>query len=79
MKWLDRIALLPLSIAAIFLALAPFKPQPHLLEKLDMLLSGTLTRPIDVFDLFLHATPAVLLAIKLARTAQRRGASSHES
>ncbi len=67
MKWIDRIALLPLAVVAGGLALAPFTPQPHLFEKLGMLWSGTLTRPIDIFDLFLHATPLALLAVRLAR------------
>ena len=44
--------------------LSPFKPEPHLVEKLRMLFTGTLTRPLDIFDLFFHATPLILLAIK---------------
>ena len=47
------------------LALAPFRPEPHLIEKLRMLSQGTLTRPVDIFDLLLHGTPLVLLLIKL--------------
>ena len=31
----------------LLLGLAPFYPQPHLVEKLGMLMSGTLIRPID--------------------------------
>ncbi|MFW2441017.1 MAG: RND transporter, partial [Arenicellales bacterium] len=46
------------------LGLAPFSPQPHVLEKLAMLFDGTLSRPIDIFDLALHGTPWVLLIIK---------------
>jgi hypothetical protein len=45
------------------LGLAPYWP-PHILEKLFMLFSGRLVRPIDWFDLFLHSTPWVLLALK---------------
>ncbi len=67
MAWLDRIPLGPLLIAALLLGLAPFQPEPHLWEKLKMLAAGTLSRPIDIFDLFLHGTPAVLLLLKLAR------------
>jgi hypothetical protein len=37
-----------------------------------MLLQGTLSRPIDIFDLFLHTTPLVVLAVRLWRDAQRR-------
>jgi hypothetical protein len=56
-----------LAIAALLLGLAPFVPEPHLWEKLKMLVAGTLSRPIDIFDLFLHGTPVVLLALKLLR------------
>ncbi|MCW8840817.1 MAG: RND transporter [Gammaproteobacteria bacterium] len=67
MKWLDKIPLGTLVIAALLLGLAPFTPEPHMWEKLKMLADGTLIRPIDIFDLLMHATPAVLLAIKLMR------------
>jgi len=65
MKWLDRIPYALLLPLALLLALAPFTPEPHLWEKLKMLFAGTLARPIDIFDLFLHATPLVLLLLKL--------------
>ena len=32
-----------------------------------MLLAGTLTKPIDIFDLLLHGTPILLLGLKLLR------------
>jgi hypothetical protein len=51
------------------LGLAPFSPQPHVVEKAAMLLNGTLSKPIDIFDLVLHGTPWVLLAVKLTREA----------
>ena len=38
-----------------------------------MLAAGTLIRPIDIFDLFLHGTPLVLLLLKFALEV-RRGA-----
>lgn len=56
----------PLLIgAALLLGLAPFAPQPHLLEKLQMLLRGELVRGIDIFDLCFHLAPALLLVAKL--------------
>jgi len=67
MTWLDKIPFPTLIIIAVLLGLAPFTPQPHLLEKLQMLFAGTLSKPIDIFDLFLHGTPLVLLAIKTVR------------
>jgi hypothetical protein len=71
MKWLDRIPYTLLLPAALFLALAPFSPEPHLWEKLKMLAAGTLVRPIDIFDLFLHGTPLVLLILKSFRGFQQ--------
>ena len=50
-------------LACLTLGLAPFSP-PHIWEKLQMLLQGRLVRPIDWFDLFLHATPWLLLILK---------------
>jgi hypothetical protein len=67
LKWLDDVPLSMLAIAALLLGLAPFVPEPHLWEKLKMLFAGTLSRPIDIFDLFLHGTPVVLLVLKLLR------------
>ena len=75
MKWLDRISYLYIVPLAIFLALAPFSPEPHLWEKLKMLFDGTLVRPVDVFDLFLHGTPLVILMLKLLRGSRGRDAS----
>lgn len=67
MHLLDKIPLPTLIIIALALGLAPFSPQPHLWEKLNMLVDGTLSRPVDIFDLFLHGTPAMLLVLKLLR------------
>jgi len=54
-----------LLVIAIFLSLAPFTPEPHLWQKIKMLFDASLTKPIDIFDLFLHGTPLVLLIMKL--------------
>ncbi len=73
MSYLDQIPLNPLVLAALTLGLAPFLPEPHIWEKLKMLAAGDLVRPIDIFDLLLHAAPWVLLAAKLARQAATSG------
>lgn len=58
---------------AVLLGLAPFLPQPHLVEKIGMLIAGTLVKPIDIFDLFWHAWPLALLAWKgIMEMTQRR-------
>ncbi len=59
---LDLRFLLPVSL---LLALAPFAPEPHLLEKLRMLSEGTLSLPIDIFDLLMHGSGLVLTATRL--------------
>ena len=69
MSWVDRTELWIFVAAALTLGLAPFVPEPHVWEKLGMLADGTLTRPIDIFDLLLHGTPWALLGIKLGRMA----------
>ena len=72
MSWIDGLPLPLVLVAAVLLGLAPFRPEPHLWEKLKMLASGTLVRPIDIFDLLLHATPVALLLVKLGRMAYLR-------
>ena len=67
LKYIDKIPLLPLAMAAIFMSLAPFAPEPHLIEKLRMLSNAELTKGIDIFDLFWHSFLIVLLAIRLVR------------
>lgn len=68
-KWIDDLPLTLLIIASLLLGLAPFQPEPHLWQKLNMLLDGSLSQPIDIFDLFMHGSPMVLLIIKLIRMA----------
>ena len=67
MAWLDQFSLTLIILACILLGLAPFFPEPHIWEKLKMLAAGDLTRPLDIFDLILHATPFVVLILKLVR------------
>ena len=70
LAWIDRLPLTLFVAAALTLGLAPFLPEPHVWEKIRMLANGELARPIDIFDLILHATPWLLLAIKVARSAR---------
>ena len=67
LQFLDKIPYIHLIIISVLLGLAPFKPMPHLVEKIQMLMQGTLTKPIDIFDLFFHATPILLLLIKAGK------------
>ena len=66
--WQSRINAIPILyfvLACLTLGLAPFTPEPHVWEKLRMLAGGTLTRPLDIFDLVLHGLPWVLLVLRL--------------
>lgn len=74
MKWLDETPLWMVAVGALALGLAPFMPEPHLVEKFRMLFAGTLVKPIDIFDLLMHASLPVLLAVKLVRLALARKA-----
>ena len=67
MEWLDKIPLIMLALIAMFMLFAPFTPEPHLWEKYKMFRAGTLTRPIDIFDVVWHLLPTALLIAKLIR------------
>ena len=70
LKLLDSTPYLPLILLAVFMLLAPFRPMPHVVEKLIMLKNGTLTRPLDIFDLLFHLAPTVVLVLKWVRGLQ---------
>ena len=65
---LDKISYPVIAVIAVFMLLAPFRPMPHVVEKLIMLKNGALTRPIDIFDLFFHLVPTVVLLLKIVRS-----------
>lgn len=67
MHWIDRIPLVWLALVALWLAVAPIVPEPHLIEKLRLLSQGELVRPLDLGDLLLHSLPLILLALRLWR------------
>jgi hypothetical protein len=71
MKWLDSFPWSVVIIGGLALALAPFSPEPHLWEKLKMWHTGALNRPIDIFDLALHATGPLLILLKAMRMVLR--------
>jgi hypothetical protein len=72
MQFIDRIPYPVLIVLTLIMLGAPFVPEPHLVEKMRMLAEGTLTRPLDIFDVFWHLLPAALLALKVARRNRRK-------
>ena len=69
--FLDKIPYSILIVIAILMLLAPFRPMPHVVEKLMMLKNGNLTRPIDIFDLFYHLIPTILVILKIMRSLKK--------
>jgi hypothetical protein len=66
LKVIDSIPLPHFIVLSLFLGLAPFFPEPHLVQKINMLMNEGLHKPLDMFDLLLHGTPWVLLVVKLS-------------
>ena len=76
MRWIDKVPFLLLLVVALWMAVAPINPEPHLVEKFRMLAQGSLTRPLDIFDLVYHLLPMVLLVLKLWRWRKLRAMRS---
>lgn len=68
-KLLEYKFLIPL---VLLLGFAPFLPQPHIVEKISMLMAGSLKKPLDVFDLVWHAWPFLLLAYRISRDIRQK-------
>lgn len=73
MQILDSVNWTFLILICLTLGLAPFVPEPHIVEKLRMLFQGQLAKPIDIFDLLMHGAPWIVLALKLVREATKSG------
>jgi hypothetical protein len=57
MQFIDNIPLSVLLFLCILLGLAPFAPEPHIVEKLRMLIQGNMKNPIDIFEFLYHSAP----------------------
>lgn len=51
-------------VAALLAGLAPFAPQPHLMEKVTKITTGSPMRPIDYFDMVFHLFPTLVIFLK---------------
>lgn len=68
-----------LIVLAVLMLGAPFVPEPHLVEKARMAMNGTLTRPIDIFDVVWHLLPTALLVWKTVLWRRERMAVKGQS
>ncbi|MBT3226111.1 MAG: RND transporter [Deltaproteobacteria bacterium] len=75
MNWIANLKWSLVLILCLTVGLAPFSP-PHIWEKLQMLFAGDLKQLIDWFDLLLHGSPWILLLLKIAIFASKKGQSS---
>ena len=64
-KLLNRISLQTLIVLAIFLAVAPVLPAPHLWQKITGLLAGEWNGLMDFVDIAFHVSPSILLYLKI--------------
>jgi hypothetical protein len=69
LNFLDGISYPTLIIFALIMLVLPYpsQPMPHVVEKLIMLRDGELKRFIDIFDLFFHTAPTLVLIVKFVK------------
>ena len=72
-RFIETMPTLVLAVGAGLLLLAPFVPAPHLVEKFRMFQAGTLHKPLDIADVFVHSSGVIVLLIHFVLRARRRG------
>jgi len=63
--WIHYPPWMMLLVAALLLGSMPLVPEPHLFQKIDMLMSGTLVKAVDIFDLIWHSWPTLWLVLRV--------------
>lgn len=79
MRFIRELPFSILIVVAVLMLGAPFVPEPHLVEKARMAMDGTLTRPIDLFDVVWHLLPSGLLVWKTVIWRRERAAGKVQS
>ncbi|MBN2158324.1 MAG: RND transporter [Spirochaetes bacterium] len=73
MQFISRIPWALIIIACLTVGLIPYNP-PHVWQKTVLMLQGRLVNPADLWDLFFHALPWILLVGKvISLIGQERG------
>lgn len=62
--YINQLPWIIVVILCLTLGLAPYTPQPHLIEKIILLTDGQLNTSVDIFDFLMHLSPFILLIIK---------------
>lgn len=76
MRLIRELPFFILIVVTVLMLGAPFVPEPHLVEKVRMAMNGTLTRPLDLFDVLWHLLPAALLVWKTVLWQRDRAAKA---
>ena len=63
-SWIVELPYGLLIVMAIFMAIAPIQPEPHLVQKFQWLMNGSPFKFIDVFDVLWHLLPVILIGLK---------------
>lgn len=58
-------------LLCLTLGLAPYSPQPHVLEKIQFLISGQLDSTVDIFDFLFHLSPFIITLLKFYYTLKK--------
>ncbi|MCK4940287.1 MAG: hypothetical protein KAR80_08285 [Rhodospirillaceae bacterium] len=72
-SFIDNLPTLPTLAIGIWMGLAPFAPEPHLVQKFLMAINGDAFKLIDVFDVFMHGGLGALAGLKIWRILATRG------
>lgn len=64
-NYINQVPWVVVVLLSITLGLAPYTPQPHIIEKLILLTNGELNSPVDIFDFLMHLSPFILLTLKV--------------
>lgn len=53
-------------LASLTLGLAPFTPEPHIWEKINIIRTGSrVMEPMDWFDVLMHGAPWIWLMVEI--------------
>jgi len=74
---IDRLPNVPTLAVGLWMALAPFVPEPHLVQKFLMFINNDPFKTIDIFDVFFHGGLAAIALLKLWRMMQIRNISKN--
>lgn len=71
-RFIDKLPTFPTILVGTWMALAPFTPEPHLLQKFLMAINGLAFSMMDVFDVFMHVGFAIIGGTKAWRVFTKR-------